>query len=419
MALLHFFHANAAQYNITLSALNCDHGMRKETSARDSAFVKQYCEKEGIPLTCYVANRPFRDENEARGWRVFTCYAAEAEKCDCIATAHHMRDNAETVLFNLARGTALTGMRGITDAAVMAGGRPLNLIRPLIDCTREEIENYVAFNNVPYVDDETNFTDDYTRNKIRHNVLPALEDAVPGALRAIYRFSRIAAEYDDYFAAKAAEITGSLPAGGAYIEDCAEKVIFRRAAHTVVAGMFGKKDYTAEHFEKMYELQSAENGKKFEFLGLTAYREDGRICVVQTERKAEGELPYAELVRLGVTAFGGEWIRLTDDRREVADSVRVPLKKALRFDADKIPAGAVIRFMKQGDRIAKFGGGTKNLGDYFTDKKIPLRLRRRIPLLCTGSDVLIIFGVEISATVKTDELTKNVLYAIALAYANM
>ena len=109
MALLHYLSARAVQYNITLTALNCDHRIRGETSERDSAFVADYCENAGIPLSRYVADRKFTDEGSARMWRLFECYLKEAENCDCIATAHHLGDNAETVLFNLARGTSLAG----------------------------------------------------------------------------------------------------------------------------------------------------------------------------------------------------------------------------------------------------------------------------------------------------------------------
>ena len=176
MALLHYIHAHAAEYNITLTALNCDHGIRGEASARDSAFVADYCEKNSIPLSLYVADRKLESEGEARAWRIFECYVAEAAHCDCVATAHHLGDNAETVLFNLARGTALSGMKGITDEDLSkAAGRPFKLIRPLIACTREEIDEYVAANGIPYVDDETNFETDYTRNKIRQKVMPELD----------------------------------------------------------------------------------------------------------------------------------------------------------------------------------------------------------------------------------------------------
>ena len=258
MALLHCLHAHAAGYGITLTALNCDHRMRGEASERDSAFVAEYCKKLGVPLSRYVAGRELRDEND-------------------------LNDNAETVLFNLARGTALAGMRGITDAEMKTNDSQLSIIRPLIACTRADIDAYIAENGIPYVDDETNFTTDYTRNKIRLGVLPALEEAVPGAAKAIYRFSRLAAEDEEYFERQAKPLLSRREPYGNYIAHCEERVIFRRAAVEIIAGRHQKKDYTSGQLERLYNLQFAENGKKFEFLGLTAFKEESRICIIDNK----------------------------------------------------------------------------------------------------------------------------------------
>ena len=218
MALLYYLYNNRAMFGITLSALNCDHGMRGKTSARDSAFVAGQCAKLGVPLLSFRAQGGFAGESQARLWRVFGCYAVALlsdgqwnesrayaslpslpqihsldgrwRGCDCIATAHHMDDNAETVLFNLARGSALAGVCGIRDEIYADG---TSVVHPLTGVSRRDIENYITDNGIDYVDDESNFTDDYTRNYIRHNVLPALNEAVPGATAAIYRFSRLAA----------------------------------------------------------------------------------------------------------------------------------------------------------------------------------------------------------------------------------
>lgn len=412
MALLNILKENAEKYNITLTALNCDHCMRK-TSAADSAFVKEYCQKAGIPLHMYTAEgKKFESEGEARAWRI-SCYLQEAKSCDCVATAHHLDDNAETVLFNLARGTSLAGMEGITDEDMsFAAGRQFRLIRPLISCTRAEIDKYVDTHKIPYRDDETNSSTDYTRNKIRHLVLPELERAVPGAASGIYRFSRLAKEDEDYFSALADKLI-SVSGSAVYIARCDEKVIFRRAAAKAVAKIFARRDYTAAQMQRLFELQYAENGKKFEFLGLTAYSEDGRICLAE-ERSSIGceEADFCTFLQ-GATDYMGVPVHISECQTDT-DGMKI-----LRFDGAKIPQGATVRFARSGDKFRKFGGGTKKLGDFFTDKKIALRLRKRIPLLCDGQNVLIIFGVEISEDVKIDAGTKEILCAAAPDFANM
>ncbi len=411
MALLHYLLTYGSDYGITLSALNCDHGIRGEESERDSAFVKAYCGGEGIPLHCFTAKKgAFKDENGARIWRL-SCYdkVIKDGKADVIATAHHMNDVAETVLFNLARGTALGGLCGISDEP------SLNLIRPLTACSREEIDEYISANDVPFVTDETNLTDDYTRNKIRHNVLPALEEAVHGAAGAIYRFTQLAAEDEEYFARKTQEVIIKRTADNFLIKPCLEKVIFKRAAQRIVAEHFHKCDYTAEHLQKLFELQSLSNGKKFEFLGLTAIKESGGVAITVEKKSTAGieSVPFYRALE------SEQSIELTESpvylvrKEEMQTALREISKgfgkniKTLTFDIDKIPSGAVIRLRRSGDRFTKFGGGTKSLSDYLTDKKIPQSMRGKLPLVCVGNEVLIVGGVEISDKIKISKTTQN------------
>lgn len=410
MALLHYIKEHGESFGITVSALNCDHGIRGEASARDSAFVAAYCGGNGIKLHSFKAEKGgFVNENTARIWR-WNCYNAvlSSGAADVIATAHHLNDNAETVLFNLARGSALSGLTGITDLPV------LGLIRPLIGCAREEIDDYIKENNIPFVTDETNFTDDYTRNKIRHNVLPALEEAVPGAARAVYRFSRLAAEDEEYFDRQVGGVLVRRPTYGYLIKPCAERVIFRRAACKIIAADYQRKDYTSEHLNRLFELQTAENGKKFEFLGLVAIKEEGGVAVADSgEFSYESDgMPFYENLRCDqVSKYAGriacaEYAEYEDDAFNILSAAGVPLK-SLKFDIGKIPESSVIRFKRAGDRFTKFGGGTKSLSDYLTDKKVPQSMRATLPLVCDGGDVLIVGGVEISDKVRLDESTQR------------
>ena len=411
MALLHYLKMHAAEYGITLSALNCDHGIRGEASERDSAFVKAYCGGNCIELHSFKAEKgSLNNENTARIWR-WSCYNSVLEegKADLIATAHHLNDNAETVLFNLARGTALSGMRGITDLPI------LGLIRPLISVSREEIDSYIEENKIPYVTDESNLTDDYTRNKIRHNVLPALEEAVNGAAANIYRFSRLAAEDEEYFDREVDKIIVRRSDYGFVIKPCAERVIFRRAAHKIVAESYQRKDYTSEHLNRLFDLQSADNGKKFGFLGLVAVKEEGGVAIAdacELTYEAEG-MPFSENLHCDqINMYAGriacaEYSEYENDALEILNATQTPLK-SLKFDIDKIPENAVIRFKRAGDKFTKFGGGTKSLSDYLTDKKVPQSMRATLPLVCVESEVLIVGGVEISDKIKLTEDTKNV-----------
>lgn len=424
MALLHYLLAHGKEYGISVSAVNFDHGMRGEASACDSAFVAAYCKERRVPLLFYKWEDESvqKSETSARNWRRERYIEAAEYFNAVIATAHHLNDNAETVLFNLARGSGLSGLTGIGDTDLcVRGDKTVKLIRPLICCSREDIEGYIAENGIPYVDDQTNFTDNYTRNKIRHNVLPELEKAVPNAARAIYRFSRIAAEDEEYFENLIKERKLVKHTSFGYeVAHCVEKPIFKRAVLQAINDC-GLKDYTSEQLERLYDLQFCEKGKKFEFLGLTAYSEEGKIaiCIDQTLDCSPNALPFYDYCSANQSTFCGQILQIVRAENFKDEPLGPENLKRLKFDLDKIPQTAVIRFMREGDKFKKFGGGTKNLGDYFTDKKIPVRIRKYIPVVANGNEILIVCGVEISEKIKVDEHTKAVAFCVAEDYVKL
>jgi tRNA(Ile)-lysidine synthase len=260
---------------------------------------------------------------------------------------------------------------------------------------------------VPYVDDETNFGCEYTRNKIRQNVLPALEDAVGGASASIFRFSRLAAEDEEYFD----NLIGNMSLlrqtpYGVEIKFCNEKVVFRRAALKALYLLRSDvHDYTLEQLNGLYNLQYLGAGKKFEFLKFTAYSEDGKIAITNSSRDIPAPIEFESFLKGEKNSFFGESLEVEKELVGGCDGYKI-----LMCDRDKIPKGACVRTMQQGDKFKKFGGGTKPLGDFFTDRKIPIRVRKNIPLVCVGSDVLVVCGVEISDGVKIDENTKNIVH---------
>lgn len=433
MALLNLLIAGAEEYGITVFALNCEHGLRGEDSKNDSRFVAEYCKARNVPVKCYSADckelaksAGVSIETAARNWRR-DCYMDAAEHFNAaIATAHHLNDSAETVLFNLARGSGLLGLTGISDTCITLSdekcANEFKIIRPLISCSREEIDKYIAQNNIPFVDDKSNFSNDYTRNKIRHNVLPELEKAVSGAASAICRFSRIAAEDEEYFKNLIAERQLiNRTALGYEIKHCAEKPVFKRAAIQVITGC-GLKDYTFDQLERLYGLQFFESGKKFEFLGLTAFKEEGKIaiCINFNSSYSHNECLFSAYCTKGLTQCFGQTLYISSEQYFNFEQFSGQQNlKALRFDFDKIPKTAQIRFMREGDRFKKFGGGTKNLGDYFSDKKIPVRIRKIIPVVAEGNEILIVCGVEISDSVKICNNTKAVAMCVAADYVSM
>lgn len=386
MALFHFLFTHADEFSIKLSAVNCEHGLRGAESVADSDFVKNLCKDYGVPLFFYSEDcaalskkRKESVETAARFFRysVFNKILSEG-KADAIATAHHANDNAETVLFNLCRGSALSGLSGITERE--------GFIRPMLRVSKREIEKYISENSLPYRTDSSNAEDDVTRNALRLNILPALEKQIPGAVKNISRFA-LTAKSDDDFLYSLAEEKLSFSDGAAAIEPC-EYPLFSRAVILAMKKMGVEKDYTGEHVRSVYSLLGKQTSAKISLpKGIFAVNEYGKIKIYFSREKNGAEIPLG----LGENRIGESVVRID----------KTP--GGLRFDLKKLPQCAVLRFRRDGDFFKKFGGAGKKLKEFFNEKKIPSAERDFIPLIAVGKEIYCVCGIEISDKLRTDE----------------
>ena len=398
MALLHYLHANKQKFNIEVVAINVEHGIRGENSIKDSEFVANYCNENAITLYSYAVdsieyskNNGLSVEESARILR-YNCFfdAISTKKCDKIATAHHISDNVESILFNLFRGTSLTGIGGIKNTDF--------IIRPLLWTSKEEIIDYINKNNLPFVTDETNSDDKYSRNYLRLNVIPKIKDAFPNFESSILRFSEIAKEEDDFLNSLAED---ALTLTGTYAEISVEtpKVVFARAVKKALISLGITKDYEKTHIDSVYNLISLENGAKAILpKNVVAIREYDKIVIFKDVIFDVMPIPFT----LGEHVF--PFAKLTAIKATTSN-----FKDGFYVDFDKIPKDAVIRTRRPDDTFTKFGGGTKKLNDYFTDKKIPKRLRDQILVIASGSDVLYVHLIGISDKLRLDNTTKVVV----------
>lgn len=182
-ALLHLLVETAGWHKGILSVAHFDHGLRPE-SAADAAFVRDQAGALGLPFTLGEGRLGSASEAEARAARLAFFDAVPADR---VALGHHARDQAETVLFRLIRGTGPGGLAGIPR-------RRDRLVRPLLDVDPEDLRAFLRERGVPWREDPTNADPRYTRNRIRAEVLPLLEDVRPGATRAIARTAAAIAE---------------------------------------------------------------------------------------------------------------------------------------------------------------------------------------------------------------------------------
>lgn len=195
VALLYSLYLLKDELGLSLSACHVNHNLRGEESDGDELFVRRMCRMLDIPL--YVRNIRVSDyvgkheSTELVARKIRYDFFSELGADRLIATAHTASDNCETVLINLIRGTALSGLCGIPP-------KRDNIIRPLIDCTREEIEQFCKEYSLGYVTDSTNLSDDYTRNKLRLNIIPELKKINPSLMASVSRMSQ-SVTLDDKF----------------------------------------------------------------------------------------------------------------------------------------------------------------------------------------------------------------------------
>lgn len=402
MALLNILLENSNKYGYTVIALNVEHGIRGEESIKDSAFVKDYCEKKGVKLLSFEVDsiktakeQKLSIEQSARQLR-YTCFykAISDGLCDKVATAHHQSDNAESVLLNIFRGTGLKGIIGIEQ------NYKDKIIRPLLSVGKAEIENYLSANNIPFVTDSTNLSDEYTRNYLRINIMPKLKEIFPEVENSILRLAEIASEDEDYIDSVATN-TVHIQGDRAEIILPQHKAVLSRATIKAIKALGVEKDWTKTHLNDVYALSFKQTGSMINLpKSIVAIREYDKIVFFKNQTQTNQAIPFY----IGKTEYANKTINC-----EQLSVKGINLRDGLYADSAKIPNDALIRFRQDGDTFTKFGGGTKNLGDYLTDKKIPLKDRDTLPLLASGNDILVIFGVAVSDKVKADNSTTTVI----------
>lgn len=204
MCLLHWLRQLRQERRFALYAAHFEHGIRGDESLRDAGFAEEQCRKLEIPFTlgkgdvpAFAARQKIGLEEAARILRYrFLDETADRLGCDRIATAHNRNDNAETMLMNLCRGSGTRGLAGIPPVR----GR---LIRPLLQTDRAEIEAWLQENGIPHIEDSSNQEDGNLRNRIRHQMIPMLEEMNPSVLAAFGRTASLLRADEDFLSGMA------------------------------------------------------------------------------------------------------------------------------------------------------------------------------------------------------------------------
>ncbi len=408
VCLLHVLKTQAAEHNIALSAVHIEHGIRGEESLRDMHFCEDMCEKWGIPLKIERVDVPklVREqggsvEEVARAVRysIFREILKDG-KADLVATAHHADDVAETVLFRLARGTGLSGMRAIMEYD--------GIVRPLLSVTRDEIATYVAKNCLLHVEDSTNSDENYTRNYIRHTALPAFEKIHGNAAKHLVEFASLAAE-EDAFLQALAENSIVRTEGEERVPVDLPDVLFRRACLSCMRQYAVGGGYSRANIAEIEKLKHLQSGRRVSVplpddlkgcAALYAFREGNEIVFdwFIDGVSLNGPYPFIPKPQLYLSPAPFE---VREGEPEEGDQKN----RWLCVDLDAFPEGCVVRTREEGDMITPFRAPRKTLKKFLTDRKIPARVGQKLPVIARGSEVYVVVGVEIADCVQVTDRT--------------
>ena len=386
------------EYSFTLKAVHVNHKIRGDEAERDELFVKELCRKKGIELLVFSKDIPAlakerRLSLEECGRQVrYECF--QKCGCDAVAVAHTLSDSIETMIFNLARGTGAKGLTGISPK------REPDIIRPLIECTREEIEAYCNNNSISFVTDSTNLSDDYTRNHIRHNIVPAFKkintDFEASFLRAMYSVK----EEDDFVNACAEELLKECKneAGEYNIQILSESddAVLKKFILKILREKM-KKPPEAKHIEACFDLIKSGKGKIELSKDLYILADNG---IISFNRSHCEKKPWKAFVENSVAEIPSGVIELIPSDEITADA----------FDEDKVKNELFFSSRLPGDSFTfRNRKVTKSLKKLFNEMKIPEDRRNDIAVLHDGENVVWIEDIGVNSMYIPDDNSQKIL----------
>ena len=401
----------------SLAAVHVHHGIRGEEADRDEKFVEALCQKYQVPFYAYhfdvpkISREKHLSEEEAGRMVRRQAFKETMEKCkaSCVALAHHANDRAETFLFHLSRGT---GVKGLGTMKPVQG----SIIRPLLWAQRNEIEAYVQKQGLDYVVDGTNASVKYTRNKIRHEILPLLEQvnekSVAHICSVAEKLSSVSA-YIDREAEKLCRLSAVMYQEEVQILKFAfcqgDEVLRIPVLQKCLEYLTGSlENISEEHLTKLLSLFEMQTGKELHLpYGITAVRTYEGIRLFFRKEKEEAE-PVA-VNGDGIYEFGGKTFKISVESWD--NSKIFPINNYTKcFDYDKIETVLFFRTRRTGDYLeVNAEHGKKSLKDYLINEKIPKEQRDQVVLLTDGNHVLWVVGKRISEYYKVTKDTTKIL----------
>ena len=395
------------EYNLSISAVHINHMIRGKDADEDQEYVEALCREFDVPLDALRidipalakgSGRSIEEEARIARYEAFEKAASAFEEKGLnakIAVAHNADDNAETVLFHMARGTGLDGMCGIAP-------KRDKIIRPLLAVPKQDILELLNENEVAYCIDGTNAETDYDRNRIRHNIMPELAQINDRALEHISDMTTRLSEIADYISLEASGLLQMAKLDGDKLRKRAIATAPRVIASQAIKDYLSKympyqKDVAAVHVDSILDLLNEDGERQVQLpykkTLIISYEE---IYVIDKE---QDDKSTSNNYKFNTREFDYE------------QGMKYPTETYTKwFDCDRIGANIVIRTREEGDYLCiDSDGNRKSIQDYFVDEKIPRHLRDEVPLVCDGNHVMWVVGHRVSEYYKISKNTTRVL----------
>ncbi len=392
-------------HDFDLVAVHINHNLRGEESNQDEKFVKNFCYQNGINLIIYDENikqlsiaKKMTIEEVARLYRKEKFESLLTSSKDCIALAHNYSDNAETILMHLFRGS---GLNGLTSMSFKDG----NIIRPILESTKEDIYSFLEENSIPYRVDKTNFEEIYSRNKVRLSLLPYLEEnfnsniisSLNNTIKTLKvdndfieqetkkAYNEIVIKKNDYISLEISKLSKL------------HEAILTRLLITVFCDINGSNvDLNSKNLSDIKSLLQKESGKQIRInKNLIAYK--GYTELIFIEEKKCNFSPFSEKVNINEITQVSEniFIVITNEQKNF-EGYNVLFQKEFCFDTKE---EFFLRNKRDGDKIyMEKLNGHKELKKYFAEEKIDLIFRNNIKLLVTKDNLLMILDKKLIST---------------------
>ena len=406
-----------------------NHQLRGEKSLQDENFVKAMAEKYKLPITIervdvkkYAQENKLSIETAARSLRLAAlCRIANENNCQFVATAHHKNDNAETVIHRMLRGTGFKGLAGIRPKTIINNK---TFIRPLLCLTRQEIEECLKNQSIRWQNDHTNLDCRFTRNRIRHKVLPYLEKSTPNLIELISSLS----EHCGKLTASIEQMTQTAVQTCIISRDDSQitvdlnkflsqpqpvQVELIQSALTQLGG--GLQKFTSEHYKKIMDfVKSAQQSKILSLPGkIKITKGHDRFFIAAPLQKSDKIQKEVILSVPGKTLFADWQIEteiLTADNLDVKNIKNKKNNFLEWFDLEQIKPPLVVRFRQKGDRFKPFGlGNSKRIGKFITSAKLDPEQRKKTFLICDSGKILWLVPIRRSSEAILDTKSRKIL----------